>query len=545
MIHFDTLLGRADEDTLGQLVGDSAVRLMRLLDPTLMRSSVLRQVVTDLHEPHSILRDPAARRALLMLARPDEAVELATALDLRVSNGRTVDLYEQLTSLQMRAGSRNERRLQQLLHVHAQDPPSLDPQLGKELLEFKPDYGMYTHQRDAVARANTALAEEPRRVLLHMPTGSGKTRVAMNIIADHLRQLDPALVVWLAHSEELCNQAVQEFDRAWSALGNRTVSVVRYWGSHNPDISSTRDGLIVAGLAKIHRMGSRSVRQLASLADHTSLVVFDEAHLAAADTYSLILEVLASKRPGTRMMGLTATPGRTWCDIDADEELSSIFSRRKVTLNVDGYENPIDYLVDEGYLSRANFRSLFYDGGYTPSEKDLKQISQSLEIPHKIVQRLALDEQRNLVIVREVEHLAETHSRILLFAATVGHARLIAAVLRIRGLSASAITSETSALERQRILSQFLSAADETQVLCNFGVLTTGFDAPGVSAAVIARPTTSLVLYSQMVGRAIRGPLMGGTRHCEIVTVADRDLPGFGSVAESFMNWEDIWEESH
>ena len=38
---------------------------------------------------------------------------------------------------------------------------------------------------------------------------------------------------------------------------------------------------------------------------------------------------------------------------------------------------------------------------------------------------------------------------------------------------------------------------------------------------------------------------MGGTKHCEIVTVADRDLPGFGSVAESFMNWEDIWEESY
>ena len=520
------------------------MRLMRLLDPTLTRSSVLRKVVTDLREPCSILRDPAARQALLMLARPDEAAELATALGLRVSNGHTADFYKQLVSLQFRTGSRHERLLQQLLKVQPHVRPTSDPQLGQEFLEFKPGYGMYAHQRDAVARANVALAEEPRRVLLHMPTGSGKTRVAMNIIADHLRQLDPALVVWLAHSEELCHQAVQEFERAWSALGNRTVSVVRYWGSHNADISSTRDGLIVAGLAKIHRMGARSVRQLASLADHTSLVVFDEAHLAAADTYSLILEVLASKRPETRMMGLTATPGRTWCDIDADEELSSIFSRRKVTLNIGGYENPIDYLVDEGYLSRAKFRGLFYDGGYTPSEKDLKKISQSLEIPHKIIQHLAVDEQRNLVIVREIENLARIHSRILLFAATVDHARLIATVLRVRGLTASAVTSETATSERERILDQFLGADTETQVLCNFGVLTTGFDAPRVSATVIARPTTSLVLYSQMVGRAIRGPLMGGTEQCEIVTVADRDLPGFGSVAESFMNWEDIWEES-
>ena len=47
-----------------------------------------------------------------------------------------------------------------------------------------------------------------------------------------------------------------------------------------------------------------------------------------------------------------------------------------------------------------------------------------------------------------------------------------------------------------------------------------------------------------MVGRAIRGPEMGGTERCEVVTVVDRDLPGFGSVAESFMNWQDVWEEA-
>ena len=78
-------------------------------------------------------------------------------------------------------------------------------------------------------------------------------------------------------------------------------------------------------------------------------------------------------------------------------------------------------------------------------------------------------------------------------------------------------------------------------MLVNFGVLTTGFDAPAASAALIARPTKSLVLYSQMVGRVIRGPLAGGTERCEIVTVVDTTLPGFGDVADAFMNWEDVW----
>ena len=75
----------------------------------------------------------------------------------------------------------------------------------------------------------------------------------------------------------------------------------------------------------------------------------------------------------------------------------------------------------------------------------------------------------------------------------------------------------------------------------NFGVLTTGFDAPAASAALIARPTKSLVLYSQMVGRVIRGPKAGGTDRCEVVTVVDTTLPGFGDVAEAFTNWEDVW----
>src|SRR3546814_20134290 len=74
-------------------------------------------------------------------------------------------------------------------------------------------------------------------------------------------------------------------------------------------------------------------------------------------------------------------------------------------------------------------------------------------------------------------------------------------------------------------------------VMCNFGVLTTGFDAPSTSAAVIARPTRSLVLYSQMVGRAPRGVKAKGNATAELVTVVDPHLPGFGDVAEASEHW--------
>ncbi|MEK8171505.1 DEAD/DEAH box helicase family protein [Streptomyces sp. M19] len=73
------------------------------------------------------------------------------------------------------------------------------------------------HQRRAAARVKELLYDGPRRVVLHLPTGVGKTRTGMNLIADHLRQHEPALVVWLARGQELLEQAAAEFERAWSS----------------------------------------------------------------------------------------------------------------------------------------------------------------------------------------------------------------------------------------------------------------------------------------------------------------------------------------
>ena len=71
-------------------------------------------------------------------------------------------------------------------------------------------------------------------------------------------------------------------------------------------------------------------------------------------------------------------------------------------------------------------------------------------------------------------------------------------------------------------------------ILCNYGILTTGFDAPQTSAIVIARPTKSYVLYAQMVGRGIRGIKAGGNKTCEISTVIDSNINDFIDITEVF-----------
>ena len=135
-----------------------------------------------------------------------------------------------------------------------------------------------------------------------------------------------------------------------------------------------------------------------------------------------------------------------------------------------------------------------------------------------------------------------SHARVLVFAATVNHATLLAVVLQSRSIDAAAITSMTPRHERSRTIARYRNNDPGARVLCNYGVLTAGFDAPRTSATVIARPTKSLVLYSQMVGRATRGPRAGGSKEAEIVTVVDTALPGFGNMAEAFEHWEDVWD---
>ncbi|MDA0210811.1 MULTISPECIES: DEAD/DEAH box helicase [Desertifilum] len=475
------------------------------------------------------------RSHLFELLRPKEAEILALILDAPDHR----DVYQALKEVKIRRGSDRERALFDFFELNVPQPEVAIEVPSAELTT--PQYSLFAHQRRAAQQVKKYLAQEPHRVLLHMPTGAGKTRTAMNIIADHLRSHEPTVVVWLAYSEELCEQAVAEFQRAWGYLGDRQLSVYRFWGTHEINIEEIRDGIIVAGLSKVYSAAKRSIRFINLLGVRSSLVIIDEAHQAIAETYQLILDSLVIPYENTSLLGLTATPGRTWADISADAKLAQFFARCKVTLDVPGYDNPIDYLVAEQYLAKAQYRSLLYDSGLTLTARDLAQIQTDLEIPQYILNRLAEDEQRNLRIILEIENLTYRHQRILVFATSVEHAKLLASVLRTRGFNADAITADTPSYQRERLISSFKDHTPEPKVLCNYGVLTTGFDAPRTSAALIARPTKSLVLYSQMVGRAIRGVKAGGNEIAEIVTVVDSNLPGFGSVAEAFSNWEDVW----
>lgn len=534
-LSIQTLLRHSKPKHLKELIGPGIIEVLDGLDTHLLDGNRLAELAVRLLDPSELLRQADRRDRIISMLPLPKARELAARLN--VQDGR--DLFPSL-----KAAAAERRALPTLLSffgvvTEERAPVDARPNLGRA----EPIYGLFDHQRQAALKTIRRLQQPPRKVVLHMPTGAGKTRTAMHIVADHFRAVGPTVVCWLAQNAELLDQAADEFEKAWGHLGNRSLQIARFWGGRHTDIMSVQDSFVVAGLSKLHAYNDRNPAAVLRFADRVSLVIIDEAHQAIAPTYASILSTLSRKRSTTGLLGLTATPGRTWSNVSEDQKLSEFFEEQKVTLEVDGYSDPVTFLIEEGYLARPTFRTLNSGAGLKLSASDIRALADSIDIPDSVLEHLGADAQRNLKIVSELEELAKRHRRIIVFAPSVESARLLAAILFVRGYEADVVTGESSSAERERIVRRFRSDFKKPMILCNFGVLTTGFDAPSISAALIARPTRSLVLYSQMVGRATRGPRAGGNAEAEIVTVVDPHLPGFGNVAEAFTNWEDVWRE--
>ena len=518
---------RLDDAQAERILPDGAFRLLAVIDPERIRGSRRSIALGEMLSIDLAVED-RERRTLLLDAVPKSKIdELEERVDTTVDRLREADalaLSVQRVLLEFFGSATSAERT---------DTPVVSS------ASVVPNRGLFPHQKRAAAAVERFLYCEDGRAMLHLPTGVGKTRTAMSMVASHLRSRDKGLVIWLATTRELLEQAAAEFELTWQSVGDRPVECVRFWSDHNPPIDEVTDGIVVAGLAKVHAFG-RERRRLWDLGDRTSMVVFDEAHQSVATTYQDTVETVVTRNPRTPLLGLSATPGRTWNDPEVDAAVAALFYGNKVTIDFDG-ENPIRRLTDDGYLAKVTFSLLNVEPGLRLSDADRAAISTALDIPDTLAAQLGEDEQRNLRIVQRLIELADTHTRILVFAPSVPNALLLASLCRGVGLHADAVTGTTDVSNRSRAIQRFRRSDSRKRVLVNFGVLTAGFDAPAASAALIARPTKSLVLYSQMVGRVIRGPRAGGTGRCEIVTVVDTMLPGFGDVADAFMNWEDTW----
>jgi len=399
-----------------------------------------------------------------------------------------------------------------------------------------PQYALYPHQRQVLRDILRALSSPERRAVAHLPTGAGKTRIASHTACRLLNETDTdgALVVWLASTEELCAQAAAELGRAWTHLGWRDVDVHRYWGNRALDLRRLSSGFLVTGLAKLRSTSASDPTLLAHLASQTAAVIFDEAHQAVAETYAFVTEQLCSTRPP--LLGLTATPGRTAQLSDADYQLARMFNQTKVSIDSRGHDSPVTYLIQNQYLADPRFVPITFD-----SEIAVPEPAPSRDYAKADLDSLGRHAARTRQIVELAHAALGRHPRTLVFCPSVESAKECNRRVQAAGNLSQVVTAHTPREERRAVIEAFKSDDREHRVMFNYGVLTAGFDAPRTRCVIIARPTTSLVLYSQMAGRALRGPRAGGNRRAEIFTVVDTNLPGFESVTAAFTNWEDLW----
>lgn len=425
-------------------------------------------------------------------------------------------------------------------------------------------------QKEVLEKSEQELGDRRKhpRVIVTLPTGGGKTRVASEYLSRFLgkRPINEPFPValWVAHTEELLEQAVEALRQVWGEAANApTLRLDRRFGNHGRSEGADEELLSTLNepqvlVATPQRMLNDFKRWDESYAEEfetwlarVRLVVIDEAHRAAAPQYKTLIEMFEQRskhlgQPEPRILGLTATPFRVEYHQSYPElgtrELFKLF-RRIVEPNQTLGEHPRDALQARQVLAmpvetRIETRRNLKVADLVSANSGLENQALLMESIDRRLMDQADDANRRAIVFRHLLSICqEPGNRVLYFGPSVTDAGIVAFMLRAQGVPAAFVSGITRRPERRRTVTDFREG--RVRVLCNCEVLTTGFDAPKVTHVIIARPTVSHVLFEQMVGRGLRGPQFGGTEQCHVLYYVDNidiDQPRMG-----FRAWRVIW----
>ncbi|ATJ84036.1 DEAD/DEAH box helicase [Halomonas beimenensis] len=350
------------------------------------------------------------------------------------------------------------------------------------------------YQQQAVARVveHFRAGDEPAVVVL--PTGSGKS-----LVIAELARLARGRVLVLAHVRELVEQNHAKY-RAYGL---------------EADIFSAGLGRKDAGRKVVFGSVQSVVRNLDAFDDDAfTLLVIDECHRVSLDEdsgYRRVIAHLREHNPRLKVLGLTATPYRLGQGFLYHRHYHGMVRGAEDCFFRDCvFEQPLRLMVKQGYLAeprlvdaaveRYDFSSLEPGSGGLFQEAELN--------------RVVAGHRATPAIIEEVVARAAERAGVMLFAASVAHAEEILGYLPAS--EAALVTGATPAAEREGIIAAF--KARSVKYLVNVSVLTTGFDAPHVDLIAILRPTESVGLYQQIVGRGLR--LAPGKADCLILDYA-------------------------
>ncbi|MBW2368506.1 MAG: DEAD/DEAH box helicase [Deltaproteobacteria bacterium] len=340
------------------------------------------------------------------------------------------------------------------------------------------------YQKKAVESVISLYENGSTKMLLHLPTGAGKTIIATIIIEQFLALSKMGKILFIAHREEILDQTQKKIKHHLPRVdvrieqGNRT--------------SSKKTQITIASVQSLIRRKEKYNPQ------DFSLIICDECHRALAPSWTDVISYFyENKNTAALLLGMTATPKRT----DGRSALSVFneiaFEISRVELQDLGFLVPIEYFTVRTDL---NLDKVKISGG----DYQVGSLSKVMNTAER--RALTLDAWREKGLGKKT----------IAFCAGVEHARQMAVDFGQLGIKAQVVDARTS--NRKEILRKFRS--NKIGVLTNYGVLTEGFDDPGIECILMARPTTSPLVYTQCIGRGLRPSK--GKKACTVIDIIDR-----------------------
>jgi len=313
-----------------------------------------------------------------------------------------------------------------------------------------------------------------QNVLLQMPTGTGKTRLFSSIVKDvhklGAKNKIALKVLILAHRRELIDQISDNIGHKYNVSHGLIISKKESSPKYPTQIAS-----IQTLIRRIDEWRSKRF----------DIIIIDEAHHAIASTYLNIIDEFEN----AKVIGVTATPYRL-----GGEALCNIFDDLITS-------PPVYKFIQDKFLSNYNYFSI---KDQSKTQKIIDSITK--KSPSGDFDDIELDEKINTGRIRA--KLVESYKKHanglkgIVYTINKSHNLQVCQSYNDNGISAKAIDSNTSSTERERIVREFKN--DEFKVLCNVNIFTEGFDCPDIEFIQLARPTKSLSMYLQQVGRGLR-----------------------------------------
>lgn len=320
------------------------------------------------------------------------------------------------------------------------------------------------------------------RQLIVLPTGSGKTIVMAAIAKSFSKK-----VLILAHREELIDQAVTKFKLVFPRASIGVCMADR----------NKVDTQVVVGSVQTC---SRPKRLEELRAQSFDVLMIDEAHHSAADSYQKIIQELGFGPGSDRLLvGVTATPERGDRKGLDDTFEKIVFSRSVGTMIRAGYLAPV---IGRRILTNLHLDRIRIQGG----DFAINDLAQAVNMP-----------ERNEFIVEKFREYAGERKAVA-FCVNVQHCHDLAKAFNDAGIKAAAVWGDMDPTERKKTLAALKKG--KIQIATSCGVLTEGFDEPSLTAILMCRPTKSQSLYVQCAGRGLR--LFPGKENCLVIDFTDR-----------------------